>query len=370
MTTNQVPLWISTLVGDIAHVVSGGTPTASDPTNFAEPSTGIAWLTPADLSGFSGKYISHGKRDLSKAGLKSSSATLMPKGSILFSSRAPIGYVAIASNEISTNQGFKSFVFTNDIEPDFAFYYFKSIKSLAESFGTGTTFKELSGTAAKKLPFLLFPLAEQKVIAEKLDFLLAQVESTKARLESIPGILKQFRQSVLAAAVSGELTEDWRERKSFQEINITHDDKLPKIADRDKFLISPRTWKWVRLGSVATLINGDRGKNYPNKSEYVEKGMPFINTGHIEPNGTLSLSRMNYITQDKYNSLGGGKIKKGDLVYCLRGATMGKAAKVDYEVGAVASSLVIIRASEGLVNTYAYFFLISPSGRELIEQYE
>ncbi|HAC28680.1 MAG TPA: type I restriction endonuclease subunit S, partial [Marinobacter hydrocarbonoclasticus] len=86
------------------------------------------------------------------------------------------------------------------------------MRELAESLGTGTTFKEISGSTAKTIPFILPPLAEQKVIADKLDTLLAQLENTKARLERIPQILKRFRQSVLAAAVSGRLTEEWREQ--------------------------------------------------------------------------------------------------------------------------------------------------------------
>lgn len=97
-------------IGDIADVVAGGTPKSGNQENFKESGTGIPWLTPADLSGYTGKYISFGARDLSQQGYDSSSAKILPKGSLLFSSRAPIGYVAIAQNEISTNQGFKSFV--------------------------------------------------------------------------------------------------------------------------------------------------------------------------------------------------------------------------------------------------------------------
>ncbi|HHS9475908.1 TPA: type I restriction-modification system specificity subunit [Raoultella ornithinolytica] len=203
--------WGETEIGDIAGVISGGTPKSGIAENFAPSGEGIAWLTPADLSGYKKKFISHGARDLSTEGYLSCSAKLMPAGAILFSSRAPIGYVAVASNEISTNQGFKSFVFTNDIYPDYAYYYLRNIRHIAEEMGTGTTFKEISGSAAKTLPFVMAPLAEQKIIAEKLDTLLAQVDSTKARLEQIPQILKRFRQAVLAAAISGKLTEKWRD---------------------------------------------------------------------------------------------------------------------------------------------------------------
>ncbi|BEO59366.1 type-1 restriction enzyme EcoKI specificity protein [Serratia marcescens] len=215
MSAGKLPEeWGETKIGEIADVISGGTPKSGIAENFAPSGDGIAWLTPADLSGYKEKSISHGARDLSTQGYSSCSAKLMPAGAILFSSRAPIGYVAVASNEISTNQGFKSFVFTNDIYPDYAYYYLRNIRHLAEEMGTGTTFKEISGSAAKTLSFVMAPIAEQKIIAEKLDTLLAQVDSTKARLEQIPQILKRFRQAVLAAAVSGKLTNASRNSHS------------------------------------------------------------------------------------------------------------------------------------------------------------
>lgn len=206
--------WAMSNIGAIANVVAGGTPKADDKSNFSAPGTGFAWLTPADLSGYIEKYISHGSRDLSEKGLTTSSAKLMPAGALLFSSRAPIGYVAIAANEISTNQGFKNFVFSNEIVSTYAYYYLKSIRGLAESLGTGTTFKEISGATAKTLPFVIPPFAEQKEISDRLDILMAQVEATQARLARIPDIIKKLRQSVLSAATAGNLTkskEEWIE---------------------------------------------------------------------------------------------------------------------------------------------------------------
>jgi type I restriction enzyme, S subunit len=130
---------------------------------------------------------------------------------------------------------------------------------------------------------------------------------------------------------------------------------------------------WVRrpLGDVCEFENGDRGKNYPNRSEYVESGIPWINTGHIQKDGTLSATEMNFITREKYTSLRSGKIQPGDLVYCLRGATLGKTALVDpFAVGAVASSLVILRPGSLLESRFLYFFLTSPFGQGLIKGYE
>ena len=125
------------------------------------------------------------------------------------------------------------------------------------------------------------------------------------------------------------------------------------------------------LGEVCKLENGDRGPNYPNRSEYVESGVPWINTGHIELDGTLSMNEMNFITHQKFRSLRSGKIQVGDLVYCLRGATLGKTALVDpLTEGAVASSLVIIRPSRLVDGQFLYFYLTSTVGQALIKGFE
>ncbi len=130
-------------------------------------------------------------------------------------------------------------------------------------------------------------------------------------------------------------------------------------------------WVETTLGDVCEFENGDRGKNYPNRNEYVQSGIPWINTGHIQPDGTLSMKEMNFITREKFDSLRSGKIQPGDLVYCLRGATLGKTALVTpLTEGAIASSLVIVRPSPLLDSTFLYFFLISPAGQGLIKGFE
>lgn len=201
--------WQVTNIGSICRVVGGGTPPAADPSNFS--AEGVPWLTPADLSGYRGTYVSRGARSLSSKGYAACSATLIPAGSVLFSSRAPIGYVAIASSEISTNQGFKSFVPPSTLDSRYLYYYLRHIKPFAESVATGTTFKELSGAAAARLPLVLAPLAEQKRIADKLDTLLARIGACRDRLDRLPALIRRFRESVLDAAFSGGLTASWRE---------------------------------------------------------------------------------------------------------------------------------------------------------------
>ncbi|HAH9215366.1 TPA: restriction endonuclease subunit S [Escherichia coli] len=146
---------------------------------------------------------------------------------------------------------------------------------------------------------------------------------------------------------------------------------LPPISDEEKPFELPEGWEWCKFGLTSEFINGDRGSNYPNKNEYVSQGIPWINTGHIEKNGTLTVTEMNFITEGKFNELRSGKIQKGDLVYCLRGATFGKTAFViPYETGAIASSLMIIRPFITEMGGYIYNYLTSPFGRSQIYRFD
>lgn len=128
--------------------------------------------------------------------------------------------------------------------------------------------------------------------------------------------------------------------------------------------------EWVTLGCCAEFINGDRGINYPKHSDYVEVGIPFINTGHITPEGWLDLDNMQYITHEKFTNLRSGKIRNGDIVYCLRGSTIGKIARVNLNEGAVASSLVIVRALDGIHQDYLFHFLSINYGQGGVTQYD
>jgi len=152
---------------DIGIIQSGGTPSTKEPQNFDGD---IPWITPADLSNFNKKYITHGHRNISSVGVSKSSATILPKGTILCSTRAPIGYVAIASNPLTTNQGFKSLILkSNNIIPEYVFYYLKGNKQVFDNLASGTTFLEVSGLNFKKIPIPIPPLETQQRIVAILD---------------------------------------------------------------------------------------------------------------------------------------------------------------------------------------------------------
>ncbi len=148
------------------------------------------------------------------------------------------------------------------------------------------------------------------------------------------------------------------------------DGSVKCIEDEIPFEV-PMGWEWCRLSNIVQFINGDRGKNYPSKNDYIENGIPWINTGHILENGTLSTISMLYISEEKYNALNSGKIFQGDLVFCLRGATFGKVARViPYSYGAIASSLVIIRCISFGFSNYLYYYFCSTLAKEQLHLYD
>lgn len=195
--------WTIKTLGEIGEIISGGTPSTKQVDNFGGD---IAWITPADLSNHNDKFISQGKRNISEKGLKNSSARLVPKGTILFSSRAPIGYVAIASNQLCTNQGFKNLIPSKNVSSEFVYYYLLNSKNLAESYASGTTFKEISAKSFSKLPIPLPPLETQKQIVKLLEKHLQHADKTGKFIESALNKAKQLKQSLLKSAFLGKLT--------------------------------------------------------------------------------------------------------------------------------------------------------------------
>lgn len=144
--------WKVGTLSEIGDVIGGGTPSKIVSEYYTD--NGIAWITPKDLSTNNCKFTSKGETDISELGYKNSSAKLMPRGSVLFSSRAPIGYISIAKNEICTNQGFKSIV-PKKAGTCFIYYFLRNNTSKIESMASGSTFKEASGGLMKSLEVII-----------------------------------------------------------------------------------------------------------------------------------------------------------------------------------------------------------------------
>ncbi len=190
----------------IGEIVGGGTPKSDNPEYWAE--NGIPWLTPADLYGLKAKGISRGRRDISEKGLANSSAQLLPAGSVLFSSRAPIGYVAIANNPLATNQGFKSCVPTIPELAEYIYWFLKSAAKEIDASASGTTFKEVSGADVSRILIPLPPLPEQSRIVAKIEALMALCDRLEAQQGDAARVQAHWTQAALdQLAESGDADE-------------------------------------------------------------------------------------------------------------------------------------------------------------------
>ena len=196
---NADPEWTTGTISDLGAVVGGSTPSKAKPEYYTE--SGIAWITPKDLSINKSKFVSHGENDITELGLKNSSAAIMPEGTVLFSSRAPIGYIAIAAGEVTTNQGFKSVVPKPGIGTPFVYFFLKNTLPVIEGMASGSTFKEVSGSTMKNVPAVI-PDAE--TLAKFSDFC-APIFAQQRILEEQNQSLATLRDNLLPKLMSGEI---------------------------------------------------------------------------------------------------------------------------------------------------------------------
>ena len=196
---NASPEWTTGTISNLGTVVGGSTPSKAKPEYYTE--SGIAWITPKDLSINKSKFVSHGENDITELGLKNSSAAIMPEGTVLFSSRAPIGYIAIAAGEVTTNQGFKSVVPKPEIGTPFVYFFLKNTLPVIEGMASGSTFKEVSGSTMKNVPAVI-PDAE--TLAKFSDFC-APIFAQQRILEEQNQSLATLRDNLLPKLMSGEI---------------------------------------------------------------------------------------------------------------------------------------------------------------------
>ncbi|EOW6618947.1 restriction endonuclease subunit S [Cronobacter dublinensis] len=340
----ELPIgWEWVTLATIGEIVGGGTPTSNNPHYWC--SQGIKWLTPADLNGLKGKYISSGARDITTDGLSNSSAKLMPKGTVLFSSRAPIGYVAISNNELSTNQGFKSCVPYIKESAEYIYYFLLSAAKKIDEMASGTTFKEVSGAVVSKVLLPFPPINEQlKIVqvADKLMSLCDQLEqqsltSLDAHQQLVEALLSTLtdsqnadelaeswarisqhfdtlftteasidalKQTILQLAVMGKLVPqdpndepasellkriEQEKAQLVKEGKIKKQKPLPPVSDQEKPFELPQGWEWCRLPDLGELSRG-KSKHRPRNDPalYVDGKYPLVQTGDVSrSNGTI-----------------------------------------------------------------------------------
>lgn len=339
--------WKWVRINEIGQVVGGGTPSTSKSSYFTEPTSpeAIPWLSPADMRKQKSMYVSHGRQSLTTDGYKNSSATLIPKGSVIFSSRAPIGYVGIASNPLSTNQGFKSIVPDEGICSEYVYWYLLLRADDINARAPGTTFKEISGTSFAKEVFALPPTSEQKRIVDKVEEVMQQLDElevkkiesdeirtrltrsamqalgsadSKVAFEQLTELIKtsqdikELENAILTLAISGKLVPQdeaegvaeqlYMQIKAHQESQDNgsvrkkkQKDLLPITPEEIPFVI-PESWKWLRLGEVMNISSGDALKvKEAIQGEYLVYGGNGIAGKHSSFNakkGTIVIGRV------------------------------------------------------------------------------
>lgn len=202
--------WCWVRLGDVGAIVGGGTPKSSEPSYWSD-GEGVPWLTPADMAGQPSRYIVRGRRDISDEGLARSAARLLPTGTVLFSSRAPIGHVGIAASPIATNQGFKSCVPYHPDLSEYLFVYLKKAAREIDEAATGTTFKEVSGKEVSLVPVPVPPLAEQRRIVTRVDELMSlldRLEAARTQRDAARAALRDAALAALRDAEDADAVED------------------------------------------------------------------------------------------------------------------------------------------------------------------
>ena len=242
--------WKEVTLGELGTIVGGATPSTKNPSFY---DGNIPWLTPKDLSVNSNMYILRGARNITEVGFKSCSCKMLPKGSVLFSSRAPIGYVAIAANDMCTNQGFKSVIPNEETDSEFLYYLLKYNKNYIASQGSGTTFAEVSGKTMKDIEVVV---PKEKECQHRIASILSSLDRKIELNNKINADLEEMAQAIF---------KNW-----FVDFEPFKDGKF---VDSELGMI-PEGWKVGRLTEIASYMNGLAMQKFPPENN--EDSLPVL----------------------------------------------------------------------------------------------
>lgn len=308
--------WEVLTIDDVTDVVGGGTPSTKDLNNFGGD---IPWITPKDLSNFPFRYIQKGERNITQKGLENSSAKLLPRGTVLLTTRAPVGYVAIADNEVTTNQGFRSLIPKKNVSSEFLYYLLKLNTEYLKSHASGTTFGELSGSTLKSLKFAFPKLSEQRAIASilsSLDDKVALNRSMNSTLEAIGRAL--FRRWFVDFEFPNEEGKPYRSSGGEMVYSEELDREIPKGW-------SITTLRELFPNDKECVITGPFGSNL-HASDYREDGIPLILVKHVN-RGRIIEDNLPLVGKHKLPELERYLLRNGDIIFTRVGA-VGRSAYI------------------------------------------
>ena len=301
---------------NVGRIVGGGTPK----TNVIEYWKGgtIPWFTPADLGKVTGVYASDSERKITELGLAKSSAVLMPPNSILFSSRAPIGYIAVATKHCCTNQGCKSFVPDSKVVDSLWGYF--AIRARTQDIiarASGTTFKEISGKGVGETLIPIPPLQEQQRIVKRLIEIKPFVDSYRMEQEVLEKLEQklpnELKASLLQEAIQGKLVPQLKSEPEVETFSSEPDDPPFDIPDK---------WKWAKFRDVVDVRDGTH-----DTPKYQISGVPLVTSKNLR-NGTIDFNNVKYISEEDHIEISKrSKVEKGDILFAMIG-TVGNPAIV------------------------------------------
>lgn len=329
--------WIECTLDKLGEIVGGATPSTKCEDYYGGS---IPWITPKDLSSFKGRYITSGERNITEKGLASCSAQMMPKDAVLFTSRAPIGYVAIASQSVCTNQGFKSIVVNEKADPLFVYYLLKYNKDAIEAMGSGTTFKEVSGKTMRAVKVRIpLDVSYQKRIAAVLDSLDTKIENN----ERINDNLQKQLYEIYKAWYQDFLCID----------NLTLiESPYGKI---------PQGWHYSMLGDLCKSVSVTHNFN--------TERLIFLNTGDVEDGMFL---HSDYMAVADMPGQAKKTIMQNDILYSEIRPINRHFAYVDFQADnyVVSTKLMVIRATSFDSRRLYHFLTLQDTLEELQMQAE
>jgi type I restriction enzyme S subunit len=332
--------WEYSPVKHFAENVNGSTPSSSEESYW---NGDINWVTTDDLGKLNQKYIIGTRRTITETGYKSCGTTIAPKGSVVISSRAPIGHLGILKIDACTNQGCKTLIPKN-INSEFLYYYLGIGRHELEALGQGSTFKELPTSALKGFKILSPPISEQNSIANYLDLKTSQIDDLIAKKERLIHLLKEERTAIINQAVTKGL-----------------DTNVPMKDSGIEWLGEiPAHWKRARIKTLVKIKVCDGPHETP---EWKEDGIPFISAEAIKGNQIDLNFKRGFISEEQHlEYCKKSRVLKGDILFCKSGSTTGKSAlvEIDEEFG-IWSPLAIIRVDEIKISNRFMFQSIQSS---------
>ena len=330
--------WTQAKVSDICQVISGSTPK----TNVSENWDGdLVWVTPNDLSKQKAKYVSNSERKITTAGLRNASLTSLPLNTVIMSSRAPIGYLAINKTIATINQGCKAFVCNNEIDSEFLYYFLQGNMDTVKSFGAGSTFAEVGKKALENLKVILPPKSEQQKIAE----ILSTVDEDIEKIDRVIGGTENLKRGLLRNLLTKGIGHTKFKKTKLGEI--------------------PKDWNMEELGKVA-LIN-------PSTKLVISNDTPvgFITMADVSNDAKVENVQERKLSQVKkgYTQFLANDVLFAKITPCMENGKGGVCPDLGYKIYSGSTEFHILRESNKICSEFIHYTVNQKDFRALAERY-